>query len=74
MTYNNINSATYVGEPKKGAKRIVERFLFFPKSVRGEVRWLTRARISQVYTNSREYWDFDCSWKNLEFVNPPTKQ
>lgn len=44
----------YKEYPKEDDKRIITRFLLFPREVNGEYRWLELARIEQFY---REY---DC--------------
>ena len=41
--------------------RIVKRFAFFPIEIKGEVRWLEKVYLSQVYV----YPGF---WENLAFV------
>jgi hypothetical protein len=74
MTFNKIISATYLGEPKKGDKRVVERFLLIPKSVRGEWRWLCKVRISQIYLSDYEYSDYNKTWRNLEYIDDDKRQ
>jgi hypothetical protein len=36
-------------EPREGVFRIKRGFLFFPKSIKGEWRWLERAVWQEVY-------------------------
>ena len=50
----------------KGEIRTVKKFLFFPKKIGDEIRWLERASIRQKFTkNYREdkYWK-DEKWEN----------
>ena len=52
----------YITKKKKiptGTSRITERFLWFPKNLHGEWRWLERARWEQTYTRMEgyNYWD-----------------
>lgn len=74
MTFNKIISATYLGEPKKGDRRVVQKFLLFPKSVRGEIRWLEKVKISQAYLSKSDYYTFDCSWRDLEYIDYDKRQ
>ena len=59
---------------KEGDRRIMERFLLFPKRLNGEWRWLEIARICQQYRVSNwlwpdipTLWDWvDLHWANLD--------
>ena len=66
-------------QPKVGDSRIVNRFLFFPKTIGDEKRWLERTDIMQEYKEIyREIQDdFGCfhvypypdyKWVNIAFV------
>ena len=44
-----------------GEERIVNRFLFLPCTISGEVRWFENATIKQQY--------FGGQWTNMQFVN-----
>lgn len=48
---------------KNGDSRIVEKFLIFPIEIKGEVRWLERAKIMQFY---HDYYD---KWLNDYFID-----
>jgi len=43
-----------VAPPKDGDQRECSAFLFFPKTINGETRWLERARWLQVYTQEED--------------------
>jgi|SaaInlV_165m_DNA_1040744.scaffolds.fasta_scaffold27038_5 hypothetical protein len=48
--------------PNEGDQRVIKKFLFFPKNIDGQTRWLEWARILQRYchfeSSGREsrYW------------------
>ena len=51
---------------QEGDMRIITRFLFFPKCIGEEVRWLEKARIKQVARYNmcgNAHW-FDHKWEN----------
>ena len=51
---------------KSGDKRIIKKFLFIPKMLEGQWRWLCFARIEQQYheiVNDVRYWS-DVKWIN----------
>lgn len=53
-------------EPKDDKQRIIKRFLFFPRTIQGETRWLEFAQIGQKYTRFQSghgYWR-DVAWVN----------
>ena len=68
MKFDKLISANYFGSPEKGSERVFERFLLFPKCIRGETRWIETARIRQIYTNGERYSDYGCSWHDIEFM------
>lgn len=41
------------GPPERGAVRVTRKFLFFPKTLEGETRWLEVAYIVQRYVPAR---------------------
>lgn len=57
--------------PKHGAKRVVTRFLLFPREIGREVRWMEKARIVQQYNMGYQYgaW-IDVAW--IEDDRTPT--
>ena len=58
-----------IKRPRRGAERILKRFLVIPTCIQGEWRWLETAYIRQI---SRGYWDIACGdyyeWCNSEWV------
>lgn len=64
-------------KPQINDKRIIKRFLFFPKKINFEWRWLETAKIEQVYTEKTErVMDFygsyritSCLWIDCRWVN-----
>lgn len=63
-----------------GRRRIIERFLWFPRKVDYEVRWLENVMIEQKVTFIHVY-DRDCGnvikptrkyiWQDSKWVDPP---
>jgi hypothetical protein len=56
--------------PEEGTVRTVERFLVFPLRINGELRWLEKAKIVQVY--EREYIGEGCwvwEWQAVRWGN-----
>lgn len=55
--------------PRDGDKRIISKFLFIPKELNNEFRWLERARIEQVYHFPFRYgvWS-DVRWIDKEKI------
>jgi hypothetical protein len=51
--------------PDYGDRRIISEFLFFPKTLDGETRWLEFAEIIQSYLGAWCRW-VDSSWHNGE--------
>lgn len=43
-------------------QRIILKFLFFPRNIGGETRWLELTRIRQIRVEYNE-------WKDLEFID-----
>jgi hypothetical protein len=74
MTFTKLISASYVGVPKKNDWRVLETFLWYPRWIRGESRWLEKAKIKQVYTNWDQYSSYGVEWKNAEFINDEPEQ
>ena len=54
-------------KPEFGEKRIVKGFLWFPKQINNDVRWLEKAKWEQVYVE--DHW-FDREW--LDIIDKPT--
>jgi hypothetical protein len=52
--------------PTIGDTRIIKRFLFLPRCIEGEVRWLEFVKIKQMYKIN--YMDAD-SWYDIAFVD-----
>lgn len=55
-------------KPVEGTMRVISKFLFFPRTIQGETRWLERAGIRQIrryheddmrdaYSESFWYWE-----------------
>jgi len=58
---------------QEGQKRIVTKFLWFPKVLDGELRWLEKVKILQEVQKvdiggSGEWGKYKHSWINLKFV------
>jgi hypothetical protein len=54
-------------QPDYGAKRTITKFLFFPKRIRGETRWLEIATFEQEYLDTRTSRDWlDWKWVDTE--------
>lgn len=67
-----------VPEPKVGDRRIVSYFAWLPVGIGGEVRWLERVTIEQIYRREVRIDDqgygyvFECGgWVNLDFMDNP---
>jgi hypothetical protein len=58
-------------EPKHNDRRTIEQFLFFPRTIRGETRWLERVRIHQYFSKPFSYSFDNGEWKDVEFVEIP---
>ena len=53
-----------------GDKRLVTRYLLFPKELEGETRWLETADIIQEYKkNESDYWN---GWRDVSRADTPT--
>lgn len=62
--------------PREGDRRVVQKFLFLPKCLDGEWRWLERAKIVQRYIDHEAMvsgWHYygtniggwtDCGWSD----------
>lgn len=46
-------------KPKGGDTRIKSGFLWFPKIIQNEIRWLEYATWHETYYQSVPYWDAD---------------
>ncbi len=56
--------------PEPFEKRVVRRFLFFPKSLNGETRWWEFAFIRQNYVTPRALGHlFNSHWEDLGWVD-----
>ena len=62
MRWKSKNEVDEVG----GTKRIITRFLFFPRKIKSETRWLEWVRIEQEYVSEPGYGGF---WKNVRWCN-----
>ena len=62
---------------KHGEERVIRKFLFFPKSLGEEMRWMEFALIKQVFIyecavltrSSIWYWD-DVKWADITDLTP----
>lgn len=54
--------------PKPNEQRLKQRFLFFPKCINNEYRWLEKATWAQVYVKGygSGYWADWKWWKEYE--------
>ena len=48
------------------SERVIEKFLIFPKSINGEIRWLEKAKYKQSYT---QVGLTDYKWIDLWWVD-----
>lgn len=61
-------------KPKLGDTRVILRYLFLPRSINGETRWLELTRIKQVRCsriNGSLYWKderWEPNWHNYDGV------
>lgn len=46
-----------ITKPEHCDVRYTKRFLWFPKIVEGELRWLERAEMRQVYDENYKRWE-----------------
>lgn len=55
-------------QPVEGTVRVINKFLFFPRTIQGETRWLEKTKIKQIrkyyqddmrdaYSKSFWYWE-----------------
>lgn len=57
-------------KPKPGDIRRIKKFLFFPRHIRAETRWLCASEILQIYSESGTSTGYDFSfagWKDVEW-------
>lgn len=52
--------------PSRGDTKIKEKFLFFPKCIDGEVRWLEHAKYMVRYITSEYIWDH---WSAVKWMD-----
>lgn len=56
-------------EKRAGEKRIIRKFLLFPKELKGEVRWLEYASIKQIFLE--QLWSpGSYSWVSIDWEHP----
>jgi len=55
--------------PKQGMRRIVSRFLWWPRYFDGEARWLERARIHQMYIEEYFQGDDSSHWQDTAWAD-----
>jgi hypothetical protein len=57
--------------PKNGDIRTIDKFLFFPKCVNGEWRWLEKVIYQEVRDeNYGNYDDWDCNkWSAFRWID-----
>ena len=55
--------------PEEGDKRVINKFLFFPKLIGEEWRWLERVQILQVYEPDEYYESVICFWEDKKWIN-----
>lgn len=62
-------------KPRKGEKRFVDKFLFFPLKIGDEIRWLEFSKIEQIGVEKRYYdvyldvHSYYVKWMNIRFVD-----
>lgn len=54
-------------KPKEGDIRIIKKFLFFPKKIEDETRWLESAYIVQEYIRYQVEWSINYTWKDISW-------
>lgn len=61
----NVRDSSNIGD-----KRIITKFLLFPKCLNGEWRWLEKASYEQVYGNWCTSSDEDFnSWSDMRWID-----
>jgi hypothetical protein len=62
-------------KPRVGEKRIIKKFLFLPKTIKGETRWLEWVTIEQQYLDSPgDIIIIDCPvWIDIDWINDEKK-
>lgn len=66
-----VSSTGKYVRPQPDDQRVLEKYLFFPKYIRGECRWLERVRIRQIYTNVGCQYSWQHHWLDINFVEIP---
>jgi hypothetical protein len=56
-------------DPKEGDTRVRSGFLFFPKTINGEERWLEWARWEERYEVWTEMWAVDSGWVPIAWLS-----
>ena len=62
---------TIIDSRKEGDERVKETFLFFPKCIDNQIRWLEKAKIKQSIhymfdpTCGASWWE----WRDLEWID-----
>ena len=51
--------------PKEGDTRVRSGFLFFPKIINGEERWLEWARWEEEW----QFWGYDAGWVPIAWLS-----
>ena len=59
-----------VTPPSLGSSREIKVFLWFPKTIQSERRWLEVAVIKQVRVRRSMGFSYECYWQDREWVNP----
>jgi len=57
-----------IKKPKVGDERLLHKFLFFPREINDEIRWLEWVIIEQRYYFG---YDFGNHWEDLRWVDSP---
>lgn len=55
--------------PNPGDQRVIRRFLFLPKCIKGEWRWLSFSWIEQAFVKSVWGLDHMTAWEDRNWVN-----
>jgi hypothetical protein len=54
--------------PEDGTERIKTKFLFFPKMIGLEIRWLEKATFKSVYCSPKRSLE-NAYWRDLEWIS-----
>ena len=70
MKLVKLISANYTGDPHRGSERTLKRFMWLPKSIRGEIRWLSSGTYRQKWISAYSWDDGkEGEWRDEEFIN-----